>query len=560
MYTAFFQLTQAPFSIAPDPQYLYMSGRHREALAHLLYGVNSGGGFVLLTGEIGAGKTTVCRCFLEQIPEHCKVAYIFNPKMSVEELLRAICDEFGIVLAPSSTQSIKDYVDALNQFLLETHAKGQNNVLIIDEAQNLAAEVLEQLRLLTNLETNQRKLLQIILIGQPELRGMLAQPELEQLAQRVIARYHLGPLSVRETGRYITHRMRVAGMMTPTPFPARLMPLIQKLTGGIPRRINLLCDRALLGAYAGSRTRVDKKMIVQAGREVFGNDATTRTRWWRVGLLVLGVLVLGALAWYRYKPATVGRQVPNLAQAAALSSANSTASSIASSIASSTAGAAPPAPNAAPAAPAGSATGISAGVQPAQPSLIDLAQFWGKTLSGPDPCQLAPKKNLRCFSSNGGWEELRELGRPALLALHDARRGSYWAILLALDEQQARLRIDGQERVWALSELNSRFDGEFTTLWSMPRRFRDEVIDGDRGVDVDWIGTQIARFDHLPRPRENAIFDQEMSRRVRQFQQAQKLKMDGLVGPKTYMRLNRLAGIVEPELARSMAIEVSVKK
>ena len=163
MYSAFFQLKQAPFSIAPDPQYLYMSGRHREALAHLLYGVNSGGGFVLLTGEIGAGKTTVCRCFLEQIPERCKVAYIFNPKMSVQELLRAICDEFGIELALA--QSIKDYVDALNRFLLETHAKGQNNVLIIDEAQNLAAEVLEQLRLLTNLETNQRKLLQIILTG-----------------------------------------------------------------------------------------------------------------------------------------------------------------------------------------------------------------------------------------------------------------------------------------------------------------------------------------------------------------------------------------------------------
>ena len=163
-----------------------MSERHREALAHLLYGVGGGGGFVLLTGEIGAGKTTVCRCFLEQIPRRCNVAYIFNPKLNAAELLQAICDEFRIPVAPdaSGQASMKAHVDALNEYLLKTHAVGQNNVLIIDEAQNLSTEVLEQLRLLTNLETSERKLLQIILIGQPELRQMLAQPELEQLAQR----------------------------------------------------------------------------------------------------------------------------------------------------------------------------------------------------------------------------------------------------------------------------------------------------------------------------------------------------------------------------------------
>jgi general secretion pathway protein A len=544
MYTAFFQLTQAPFSIAPDPQYLYMSERHREALAHLLYGVNSGGGFVLLTGEIGAGKTTVCRCFLEQIPENCKVAYIFNPKMSVEELLHAICDEFGLALPPAQTS--KEYVDALNRFLLETHAKGQNNVLIIDEAQNLAPQVLEQLRLLTNLETNQRKLLQIILIGQPELRGMLAQPELEQLAQRVIARYHLGPLSVSEIGRYISHRMRVAGMTTPIPFPARLMPLIRKLTGGIPRRINLLCDRALLGAYAGSRSRVDRKIIVQAGREVFGSAGSSRS-WWLVGLFTLLTVVLGGVGWYWYQMGVSATATKALPQPRVLAStAASAAASAASKVAASAAVAAP--------------TLVEPSGTSSSASMVDLAQLWGKTLSGPDPCQLAPKHNLRCFSSNGGWDELRELGRPALLVLHDARRGHYRGILLALNEQQARLRIDGQEQVFALSELKSRFNGEFTTLWTVPRRFRDEVIDGDRGVDVDWIGTQIARFDRLGKPRDNAIFDQAMSQRVRQFQLEQKLKPDGLVGPKTYMRLNRLAGIVEPELSASMAAAVKVKK
>ncbi|HEX3139405.1 MAG TPA: AAA family ATPase, partial [Rhizobacter sp.] len=196
MYAKFFGLRQEPFSIAPDPRYLFMSERHREALAHLLYGLRGGGGFVLLTGEIGAGKTTVCRCFLEQIPKRCNFAYIFNPKLTVIELLKTVCEEFGIVVDPAHPhgETVKEYLDPINEFLLKTHAVGQNNVLIIDEAQNLSSEVLEQLRLLTNLETNERKLLQIILIGQPELRDSLARPELEQLAQRVIARYHLQSL------------------------------------------------------------------------------------------------------------------------------------------------------------------------------------------------------------------------------------------------------------------------------------------------------------------------------------------------------------------------------
>src|ERR1017187_9572946 len=219
MYAPFFGLNQKPFSIAPDPRYLFMSERHREALAHLLYGVTgrggagAGGGFVLLTGDIGTGKTTICRCFLEQIPADCHVAYIFNPKLSVIELLQSICEEFHIVLAPggSSPPTAKDYIDALNVFLLRSHAAGHSSVLIIDEAQNLAPEVLEQLRLLTNLETHERKLLQIVLIGQPELRAMLARPELEQLAQRVIARFHLDALNASESRQYIQHRLSVAG-------------------------------------------------------------------------------------------------------------------------------------------------------------------------------------------------------------------------------------------------------------------------------------------------------------------------------------------------------------
>jgi general secretion pathway protein A len=272
MYKKFFGLKQEPFSIAPDPHYLFMSERHREALAHLLYGVKGGGGFVLLTGEIGAGKTTVCRCFLEQVPRRTNVAYIFNPRQTAEELLESICEEFRIPreIDPARVPSARDHVAALNEFLLRTHGVGQNNVLIIDEAQSLSAEVLEQLRLLTNLETNERKLLQIILIGQPELRDMLARPELEQLAQRVIARYHLDALSSRETAQYIHHRLNVAGLNGALPFDAASVQRIHVLSRGVPRRINLLCDRALLGAYSGSKPQVDVAIVDKAAAEVKG--------------------------------------------------------------------------------------------------------------------------------------------------------------------------------------------------------------------------------------------------------------------------------------------------
>jgi general secretion pathway protein A len=308
MYADYFGLKQPPFSIAPDPHYLFMSERHREALAHLLYGLGSGGGFVLLTGEIGAGKTTVCRCFLEQIPKRCNVAYIFNPKLTVGELMRSVCDEFLVPYperAPG-TATVTDYLDPLNAFLLRTHGVGQNNVLIIDEAQSLSADVLEQLRLMTNLETHERKLLQIILIGQPELREMVAQPGLQQLAQRVIARFHLEALTEPETAQYIRHRLAVAGMTGPIPFLDDTLRRIHRLCRGVPRRINLLCDRALLGAYAAGQVVVDRRIVDKAAREVFDAQelsalmagASRRQSLWiaLAGGLAIG-LALGAAAF-----------------------------------------------------------------------------------------------------------------------------------------------------------------------------------------------------------------------------------------------------------------------
>ena len=303
MYAPFFGLSQDPFSIAPDPHYLFMSGRHREALAHLLYGLDGGGGFVVLTGEIGTGKTTVCRCFLEQVPAHCNVAYIVNPRLTATELVQTVCEDFGVV-APGTAaggETVRHWTGLLNQFLLQAHAAGRNCVLIIDEAQQLSAEVLEQLRLLTNLETDERKLLQIILIGQPELRDMLARPQLEQLAQRIIARYHLGALTARETEQYIRHRLAVSGLAGALPFDAASMQRVHAVSQGVPRRINLLCDRALLGAYARGKAQVDRAIVDQAAAEVRGElpgarrtaARTSRTR--VAAALGLGVIAGAAL-------------------------------------------------------------------------------------------------------------------------------------------------------------------------------------------------------------------------------------------------------------------------
>lgn len=552
MYTHFFNLKQSPFSIAPDPRYLFMSERHREALAHLLYGIGSGGGFVLLTGEIGAGKTTVCRCFMEQIPENCKLGYIFNPKLSVEELLLSICDEFGIALPPqpAGAVSVKGYVDAINAYLLASHAQARNNVLIIDEAQNLSAEVLEQLRLLTNLETSERKLLQIILIGQPELRGMLARPELEQLAQRVIARYHLGSLSEAETGTYIEHRLAVAGATAIAPFPRKLMGLVHKLTKGVPRRINLLCDRALLGAYVENQPQVSRTILKRAASEVFagadaapagadargagaaGGVAGIAARWPLVAAGVLGGVAISALAWQllsrEAKPI-----VPN-AQAAAPAGAGS---------------ARPAGPTSAPAAtPVAAIVAPQPGIDSAA-ALRQLAGLWGLTLVDGEPCPTAARANLRCLQAKGGIEDLRLLDRPAMLKLHDDPAAPNYVLLTALDAGAATIvTAGGKPQTISLEALSARYDGEYVTYWRAPRSWRDEVRSGDHGPDVDWLAKRLSQIYDLPKPQENQPLDATLRKRLTEFQTTQELKADGVAGPKTFIRLYQLGGVQEPRL------------
>ena len=564
MYAHFFGLKQAPFSIAPDPHYLFMSERHREALAHLLYGLDGGGGFVLLTGEIGAGKTTVCRCFLEQIPANCNVAYIFNPKLTVTELLQAICDEFHVQVPPGAL-TVKDYIDPLNAFLLAQHATGRNNVLIIDEAQNLSADVLEQLRLLTNLETSERKLLQVVLIGQPELRGMLARPELEQLAQRVIARFHLGALSEAETAQYIRHRLTVAGLTGALPFDRAGLRLIHQLTRGVPRRINLLCDRALLGGYASGQAQVTPAIVRRAAAEVFDVPRAVPAPKRRrdpvgLGLVVLAAAVAGAgLTWGLQQPSLAGRS--GKAGAAAVATTGSAASSAAS--------AAPPAASAASQpAPAASSAALPTQPAPAPLHLADwtprdgdawaaLAKTWGLPLpAGADPCTAAVQQGLQCYrTTSGSLSLIRLIDRPVLLTLQRPDQPPALAALVGLDGQQATLLVDGTTRRVALAELAGAWRGEFTTFWRVPPGYANRA--DNMGPLRNWLAVQLARMPGIAAPGASAPAGMaasappgwpELTRQFRAFQASQGLQPDGRVGPITLMQINRAAGVAEPRL------------
>lgn len=563
MYSTFFGLKQAPFSIAPDPRYLFMSDRHREALAHLLYGVGAGGGFVLLSGEIGAGKTTVCRCFLEQMPPHCRVAYIFNPKLTVTELLQTVCDEFGIAMPAvgGGAPSVKDHTDALNAFLLAAHAAGDSCVLVIDEAQNLSADVLEQLRLLTNLETSERKLLQVILIGQPELRDLLARPELEQLAQRVVARFHLGALSADDTVQYVQHRLGVAGWSGPLPFDAAALARIHTLSRGVPRRINLLCDRALLGAYAQGRKTIDRRMVEQAAGEVFDNLAEARERatraptmlWAGLGLLVGAVLTLGFASRYgaplisrsSTEPATArplvasmpaasaapGRAGPASAAPAAVSTlpaasnARSTspapvlqaagpavaamasgstpaASDTTPAASDQTASLAAPRGAAAPAAAAASDTLLSAADlwRDSPTALSALAARWGGEPAPVSPtCESLARRQLPCYQSRGSFASVRRLDRPALLTVLDAAARPGQVLLIGLSDDAAEVvTASGQTRRMPLALLSRQWRGDFMTLWRSPPGFAGQVVEGNRGPVVQVLAEQLDRWAPAP--------------------------------------------------------------
>lgn len=561
MYAAFFGLRQAPFSIAPDPHYLFMSERHREALAHLLYGVQGGGGFVLLTGEIGAGKTTVCRAFLEQVPGNCRVAYIFNPKLTVGDLLRTICHEFQVAVQHEGPgpATIKDYLDPLNSYLLASHAQGLHNLLIVDEAQNLTPHVLEQLRLLTNLETHERKLLQIILIGQPELRQQLARPDLEQLAQRVIARYHLGALSESETRQYMQHRLAVAGLNGPLPFDPEAVASVHRLARGVPRRINLLCDRALLGAYASDRHTIDAGIVERAASEVFESEAPPEpaapaprsgvSPWLALGLGVVGGILVLALAllalWHKpdLLPMATGQ-----APAASATPPADTSPTL-------------PKPAIEAGSPVAGETTSPVPVVlpllerlPAQSELLpneragwqSLASLWNTHLSSEDPCAEAAGLGLQCFRTDRmTLHGLRQLDRPAMLKLR-LPDGTASVLLVRLDGDSATLQAAEQRWRVTLPTLQDAWKGHYATLWRTPPGSRGHIASVSSGPAAQWMDDQLQALEASGRiPPAGTGF----ASRVQALQRSQGIEPRGAATPLTFMQVNRLAGVDEPRLS-----------
>ena len=539
MYRQYFGLAEAPFSIAPDPRYLYLSQRHQEALAHLLYGVNGGGGFVLLTGEVGAGKTTVCRCLLQQIPASCDVAYIFNPKLTVAELLSTICVEFGIPV-PAGNTSIKVFVDCINAYLLDAHARDRHTVLIIDEAQNLSPDVLEQMRLLTNLETDERKLLQIILLGQPELATMLERPELKQLSQRIVARYHLGPLSKAEVAAYVRHRLDVSGAQRQL-FPAGLMGRLYRLSGGVPRVINVLCDRALLGTYTQGKERVDRATLAQAAREVF--HEVPRRSLVRPLLMVLVFVVGVALA------TTLNRmEPPEAATAIAPVTVPKPVAPPPTATASKDAAAKPPEPVAAPLEklewPASEPRAKSE-----ETAYAALFRAWGAEYGGADVCRQAESLGLRCRTARGGLDELRQMNRPAVLLLHDDQGLPFLVALTALDDKTATFSIGTESRKVALGALAVQWAGQYSMFWRLPPGARETIRRGERGPAVQWLIGQLAQANgKVADATQPPVFDRSVERQVKEFQLAQGLAPDGFIGSQTVMRLAGIGDGSAPQL------------
>jgi len=527
MYAAYFGLTERPFSLAPDPRYLYLSEAHREALAHLLYGIGEGGSFVQLTGEVGTGKTTVCRALLEQLPPDVDVAMIFNPRLTSVELLAAVCDELRVAY-PAGTTSLKVMVDALSQALLDAHAKGRRTVLIIDEAQNLSARVLEEVRLLTNLETTTQKLLQVVLIGQPELAELLARRNLRQLSQRVTARYHLRSFSEEESQRYVQHRLEIAGQRQPI-FTKQAVRAAHRLARGIPRLLNTICDRALLGAYATGQTRVKEAVVRRAAKEVLG---PRRSRRWvtataaavllfvvasTIALVATGGLrLLRAWAFARTeKPTSTAVDVPALAPVVDERR--------------------PPEPTLAAILGDPSVTADRAS------AFVNLYALWGldaRSANAERGCELGRAAGLRCLSRTGTWTVLRRLNLPAILELTTPEGRKYHVVLAGLDGDRATLEIGARQVTLPSSEVERFWDGPFTMIWRSPVTGPVPLQPGMSGRDVSWLRQRLGALDgQAATARANQIYDDELKRRVAVFQQGEALVPDGIAGEETLVRL-----------------------
>jgi len=550
MYLAHFGFRERPFSNTPDPRFVYLGHRHEEALAHLLYGVHEHGGFVQLTGEIGTGKTTVCRLLLDRLPAGIDVALILNPVLTPEELLAALCDELGAAYE-GPAPSRKALVDALYRHLLAAHAGQRRTVLIVDEAQNLTVEALEQLRLLTNLETDKQKLLQIILIGQPELTALLDRAELRQLAQRITARYHLQPFGEAETCAYVRHRLGLAGGSRDLFEPAALRE-VHRLAKGVPRLINVICDRALLGAYGQRRPRVDRHTVRTAAREVLGARTGTRARHAAVAAAVAVLVgVVTATALTTAVPALRARLAGVSPTAAGPAEGSADGDRVAAAPAAVSATA--PATSGAPLPPA--LADVLAEVGPQADRAAAFASLFERWRLQPrawsNPCEAAASIGLQCLGGGGGWAKLRRLDLPAALPFGGPEGSEQWAALVALEGNRATLAVGGRALTVSVDEIDVLWDGRFEALWQPPPIGADEVSPGSRGKPVVWLKQRLDALAGSAHPVASDLYDDRLRARVLAFQRDHALAADGIAGVETLARLGSLIDQRIPSLSRA---------
>ncbi len=554
MYTSFFGLNENPFSITPDPRYLFLSERHAEALAHLVYGVTESGGFMQLTGEVGTGKTTLVRTLLSnRMPENADVAVVLNPQLSPLEFLETICEELGIAVAEDRGSS-KALIDRLNRHLLAAHADGRRTILVVDEAQNLSRDVLEQVRLLTNLETSKQKLLQIVLIGQPELRDLLARNDLRQLTQRITGRYHLEPLSRDETAQYIEHRLRVAGALGEIFNPGAKREMY-RLTQGVPRLINQYCDRALLGAYGLEVRHVDRRLVRRAAAEVSGVERRPRWRRWALPAVatVVGTAGIAMLTW---RPAVevFNAFVPDRGDSASLfeTAAATTddelpASEPAVATADASGGTQVTPAASAPVPGLEEQLRVAADLTGPAVAMNTLFGLWGLEFAGEfdTACRDAETMGYACLTQRGSLGSLRQLDRPAILTLTDSGGEDHRVVLTALYGDQAEVSIGGVGVAHPAAEISSLWLGQYLMLWKPPNGRSTELGPGAVDSNVAWLRQSLAAIDerYSALPLDSEVYDAELEQRVRVFQRDNRLDVDGLAGRQTQIIINSLLAL-----------------
>ncbi len=548
MYTAFFGLREKPFALSPDPRFLFLSASHREALAHLLYGIEQGEGFIAVTGEVGTGKTTLCRTLLRRLDSDVEFAFVFNPKLSAHELMETLLDEFGL---EAEDKTLRGLVALLNQFLLERRKLGHRVLLILDEAQGLAAETLEQIRLLSNLETENAKLLQILMLGQPELDVMLETPALRQLRQRIGVRWRLTPLSRHETSAYIEHRLRVAAGGERRPFTRGALAAIHRRSRGIPRRINLLADRALLAAYAASSPQVTRRFVRQAAAEVDGRTRSEpRRRKLLAGtaamlLLLLGLGLGGAGAgWWDDLALRLAGAGQGFTSPAATSSPLAPSSRLGFDFRAGV-DAASPRPV--------TALELGAFLEQTAPEIAAagaygaLLKAWGEEIA-PAPLPVTLEAEIELLQrlgfnvtslSHTDLIELEYLGHPALLQLYSNDDAPRVLTLRRIGEGFVELQgLRGGPRLVTPAVLERFWDGEAQVVWRDHELLPPLLRVGDRGAGVSWIQDALGELGFFAGSASGA-FDFATGRAVREFQVAYHLPADSEVGPLTKMSLYR---------------------